>query len=182
MTQFVIDASVAAKWFLPPSGEPLTNEAVRLLAGYAEGRFRFAVPDLFWVECGNISVTASAGTILPPPTFYHLRTTVPCPPSTVYRLPSTVYRLPFLQTNGVILRIFILRERSWLQAFKLVIYFQLIAAISDFRECGCNFAKDGKLVHLDTHLIEVKAILGRPFSFSYLCWPEHSTKEVLTEA
>jgi predicted nucleic acid-binding protein len=54
MTPFVIDASVAAKWFLPPSGEPLTNEAVRLLAGYAEGRFRFAVPDLFWAECGNI--------------------------------------------------------------------------------------------------------------------------------
>jgi predicted nucleic acid-binding protein len=54
MTQFVIDASVAAKWFLPPSGEPLAVEALRLLAGYAEGRFRFAVPDLFWTECGNI--------------------------------------------------------------------------------------------------------------------------------
>ena len=54
MTQFVIDASVAAKWFLPPSGEPLAEEALRLLAGYAEGRFRFAVPDLFWAECGNI--------------------------------------------------------------------------------------------------------------------------------
>jgi len=34
MTQFVIDASVAAKWFLPPSGEPLAVEALRLLAGY----------------------------------------------------------------------------------------------------------------------------------------------------
>ncbi len=54
MTQFVIDASVAAKWFLPPSGEPLAVEALRLLAGYADGRFRFAVPDLFWAECGNI--------------------------------------------------------------------------------------------------------------------------------
>ena len=54
MTQFVIDASVAAKWFLPPSGEPLSVEALRLLAGYADGRFRFAVPDLFWAECGNI--------------------------------------------------------------------------------------------------------------------------------
>jgi len=48
MTLFVIDASVAAKWFLPPSGEPLAEEALRLLAGYAEGRLRFAVPDLFW--------------------------------------------------------------------------------------------------------------------------------------
>ena len=54
MTQFVIDASVAAKWFLPASGEPLAVEALRLLAGYADGRFRFAVPDLFWAECGNI--------------------------------------------------------------------------------------------------------------------------------
>jgi len=54
MTRFVIDASVAAKWFLPPSGEPLAVEALRLLAGYAEGRFRFAVPDVFWAECGNI--------------------------------------------------------------------------------------------------------------------------------
>ena len=54
MTQFVIDASVAAKWFLPPAGEPLAEEALRLLAGYADGRFRFLVPDLFWAECGNI--------------------------------------------------------------------------------------------------------------------------------
>ena len=54
MTLFVIDASVAAKWFLPRSGEPLAKEALRLLAGYAEGRFGFAVPDLFWAECANI--------------------------------------------------------------------------------------------------------------------------------
>jgi predicted nucleic acid-binding protein len=54
MTQFVIDASVAVKWFLPPSGEPLAVEALRLLAGYAKGQSRFAVPDLFWAECANI--------------------------------------------------------------------------------------------------------------------------------
>ncbi len=54
MTRFVIDASVAAKWFLPPSGEPLAEEALRLLGGYGEGRFQFAVPDLFWAECANI--------------------------------------------------------------------------------------------------------------------------------
>ncbi len=54
MTQFVIDASVAVKWFLPASGEPLADEALRLLAGYADGRFQFAVPDLFWAECANI--------------------------------------------------------------------------------------------------------------------------------
>jgi predicted nucleic acid-binding protein len=54
VTLFVIDASVAAKWFLPSTGDPLAEEALRLLAGYAEGRFRFAVPDLFWAECANI--------------------------------------------------------------------------------------------------------------------------------
>jgi predicted nucleic acid-binding protein len=54
MTQFIIDASVAAKWFLPPSGEPLADEALQLFAGYADGRFRLAVPDLFWAECANI--------------------------------------------------------------------------------------------------------------------------------
>ena len=54
MSLFVIDASVAAKWFLPPSSEPLADEAWRLLTGYAQGRFRFAVPDLFWAECVNI--------------------------------------------------------------------------------------------------------------------------------
>ena len=54
MTSYVIDASVAAKWFLPPAGEPLAAEALRLLHGYAEGRIRFAVPDLFWAECASI--------------------------------------------------------------------------------------------------------------------------------
>ena len=54
MTPFVIDASVAVKWFLPPSGEPLADEARRLLAGYADGRYQFSVPDLFWAECANI--------------------------------------------------------------------------------------------------------------------------------
>ncbi len=54
MSLLVIDASVAAKWFLPPSGEPLYAEARNLLSAYADGRVRFAVPDLFWAECANI--------------------------------------------------------------------------------------------------------------------------------
>ena len=54
MSLFVIDASVAAKWFLPPAGEPLAAEARDLLSAYADGRVRFAVPDLFWAECANI--------------------------------------------------------------------------------------------------------------------------------
>jgi len=51
---FVIDASVAAKWFLPAANEPLTDEALELLKQYANGRVRFVVPDLFWAEFANL--------------------------------------------------------------------------------------------------------------------------------
>lgn len=54
MTTCVIDASVAAKWFLPASSETLTAEALRMLDRYAEGRLRLSAPDLFWPELGNI--------------------------------------------------------------------------------------------------------------------------------
>ena len=54
MSLFVIDASVAAKWFLPGRGESLTKEAFDLLGRYAKGEIRFVVPDLFWAEFGNI--------------------------------------------------------------------------------------------------------------------------------
>jgi len=51
---YVIDASVAAKWFLPSTGETLTAEALELLKSYAGGGVRFLVPDLFWAEFGNV--------------------------------------------------------------------------------------------------------------------------------
>jgi predicted nucleic acid-binding protein len=51
---FVVDASVAAKWFLPAAGEPLASEAEELLDHYTQGRVRFLVPDLFWAELGNV--------------------------------------------------------------------------------------------------------------------------------
>jgi predicted nucleic acid-binding protein len=51
---FVLDASVAAKWFLPAAQETLTEEALRVLEGYVKGHTRFLVPDLFWPELGNI--------------------------------------------------------------------------------------------------------------------------------
>ena len=54
MNLLVLDASVAAKWFLPRSGEPLVEEALALLRRYAEGEIELIVPDLFWAECGNI--------------------------------------------------------------------------------------------------------------------------------
>jgi predicted nucleic acid-binding protein len=54
VTTCVLDASVAAKWFLPPTHETLTAEALWLLEEYANGHTRFLVPDLFWPEVGNI--------------------------------------------------------------------------------------------------------------------------------
>ena len=54
MTTFVIDASVAAKWFLPATSETLAAEALDLLKRYAAGDVRVVVPDLFWAEIGNV--------------------------------------------------------------------------------------------------------------------------------
>lgn len=54
MSLFVLDASVAAKWFLPAAGETLRDEALRLLQRYTNGQLRFVVPDLFWAEFANI--------------------------------------------------------------------------------------------------------------------------------
>ena len=47
MKRFVVDASVAIKWFVP---EPHAGEAKRLLS---ESNDLWA-PDLFWAEAGNI--------------------------------------------------------------------------------------------------------------------------------
>jgi predicted nucleic acid-binding protein len=54
VTSAVLDASVAAKWFLPGAHEPLVKEALGLLGRYADGELRFIVPDVFWTEFGNI--------------------------------------------------------------------------------------------------------------------------------
>lgn len=54
MRGIVIDASVAAKWFLPAAGEPLSEEAAALLQRYVRGEVRFLVPDLFWAELANV--------------------------------------------------------------------------------------------------------------------------------
>jgi predicted nucleic acid-binding protein len=54
VTTLVVDASVAAKWYLPSSGEPHAAEAVELLKGYGSGQLQFLVPDFFWAEIGNI--------------------------------------------------------------------------------------------------------------------------------
>ncbi|HEV2381542.1 MAG TPA: type II toxin-antitoxin system VapC family toxin [Terriglobia bacterium] len=54
MSRFVLDASVAVKWFLPPATEPLAKEAWRFFALHMEGRIWLSVPDLFWTECTNV--------------------------------------------------------------------------------------------------------------------------------
>ena len=54
MSLLVLDASVAAKWFLPRAGEPLAEEALALLRRHADGEIELTVPDLFWAEFGNI--------------------------------------------------------------------------------------------------------------------------------
>ena len=54
MNDYVLDASVAAKWFLSGTGEDLKSEALTVLQRYADGRLRLVVPDLFWPEVGNI--------------------------------------------------------------------------------------------------------------------------------
>jgi predicted nucleic acid-binding protein len=54
VSAYVLDASVAAKWFLPPGAETLVQESLDLLDGYSRGTVRLTVPDLFWPEFGNI--------------------------------------------------------------------------------------------------------------------------------
>jgi predicted nucleic acid-binding protein len=49
----VVDASVAAKWFLPGNGEALADQALVLLDKYDKKEVRFVVPDLFYVEIAS---------------------------------------------------------------------------------------------------------------------------------
>jgi predicted nucleic acid-binding protein len=54
LNRFVLDASVAVKWALPPASEPLASEALHLLQQYVEAELDFLVPDIFWAEVGNV--------------------------------------------------------------------------------------------------------------------------------
>lgn len=60
MKSFVLDASVAAKWFLPAIGEPFSAEANKILIAFVAGRVTLIVPDLFWPEISNILWKAAA--------------------------------------------------------------------------------------------------------------------------
>ena len=48
MTHFVLEAAVAAKWFLPQ--DPLRRHALESLRGYAAGEYALSVPDIFFAE------------------------------------------------------------------------------------------------------------------------------------
>ena len=54
MNRFVLDASVALKWAIPPANETLSAESLQLLQEYVGGKVDFLVPDIFWVELGNV--------------------------------------------------------------------------------------------------------------------------------
>lgn len=54
MSLFVLDVSVAAKWALRETRERLVAEALDLLYRYGRDEVQFVVPDLFWVEFGNV--------------------------------------------------------------------------------------------------------------------------------
>jgi predicted nucleic acid-binding protein len=53
LNRAVLDASVAAKWFLSQD-EPLASEAEALKHEYDLGKIVFLVPDLFWAEIANV--------------------------------------------------------------------------------------------------------------------------------
>lgn len=53
MSLVVVDASVAAKWFLPENGEALADQALALLNKYDKKEVQFVVPDLFYVEIAS---------------------------------------------------------------------------------------------------------------------------------
>jgi len=54
VNSIVLDASVAAKWFLPARNEPFASEARHLFRRFSAEEVEFLVPDVFWAEIGNI--------------------------------------------------------------------------------------------------------------------------------
>ncbi|MCX5866081.1 MAG: type II toxin-antitoxin system VapC family toxin [Proteobacteria bacterium] len=54
VTQFVVDASVGFKWFLPEGSEPLVREAQGLMDELFQGKMIVHVPQLFFYEIHNI--------------------------------------------------------------------------------------------------------------------------------
>jgi predicted nucleic acid-binding protein len=55
---WVLDASVAAKWILPPDDESFTDQAVAILDQYRHQEVELSVPDLFWPELSSLLLKA----------------------------------------------------------------------------------------------------------------------------
>ena len=54
MSVYVLDASVAVKWFLPTHDEPFAAQARQLLQEWADEIVTLLVPDLFFAEVANV--------------------------------------------------------------------------------------------------------------------------------
>jgi len=54
VSDLIVDASVAGKWFLPPQHEPFAFQAREVFNRFQQGQFEIVVPDLFWPEMANI--------------------------------------------------------------------------------------------------------------------------------
>lgn len=54
MNSYVLDASVAAKWFLCSTEEALVEQSFKVLESHLNSRTTLVVPDLFWAEMGNV--------------------------------------------------------------------------------------------------------------------------------
>ena len=56
----MVDASVSAKWCLPPQDEDCSEQAVEILAACTAGKTLVLVPDHFFAEMGNVLWKGSA--------------------------------------------------------------------------------------------------------------------------
>jgi predicted nucleic acid-binding protein len=54
LSALVLDASVAIKWAVPSSNEPLVAESLHLLRRHMRGEVNLIVPDVFWAEVSNV--------------------------------------------------------------------------------------------------------------------------------
>ena len=54
MTRYVVDSSVAFKWYRQPGDEEYVPQAVSILENHLQGNSEIHVPDLLFYELGNI--------------------------------------------------------------------------------------------------------------------------------
>jgi predicted nucleic acid-binding protein len=58
LSLYVLDASVAVKWFLPASDEPFASQARQMLQEWTDETVTLLVPDLFFAEVANVLLKA----------------------------------------------------------------------------------------------------------------------------